>query len=1594
MSDIGKIIRVNALPPPDKRENNVIYQVAAPGAATYKDYAIDANGDLKTPSYIPLTGTVEGKPLTKNIEVDPNQEGAVGFISNTPDLSKVALTIQEDGSVLAESRKDTDNISSSIHLHHDTGIEITATTSNNQFSAIIDTSGLQGDNYIPPSSDEHYVQKKYITDNFTSQANLNSTLADYYTSAQTDDLFYDKTEVDAKLSAVYRPKGSVANFASLPSSGNTEGDVWNIIDSGSNYVWVLNLNNTGAPGWDKLSETIDLTAYYTQNQIDATLTNYIDANGNYNIFGKKWFKTDGGNTWDNNTARIQGVNGYDAGLTFFRSGIDVGQIIFDGYRFNFTNDNNSGGFKQIKTEGYIKNGSDSNHLLTGDGGHKAISDFVLDADLNNYWQIFNHPTSDYKGVNAGQPFSILSGNSAEKLYSGGVLTSDNYSDGIYIPEHGGYFKGVISGSKGIVKPQGTGFGLQNIRQNPTHYSYWGAITGSIVILLPNAFPLHQTKIKLRIVDNQFYQHFQHIEVSTYLSAGTDPIYNSAIITNDTSGAPNIANRIRIGTTPSGKGCIVINATNTAWSYPQLMVDEVITGDYDTALLDWSTYIVTDLTGYALSDLGLTTAINSSSVINVDLTDGINNGSNIRTNKTWFDYDWAGTGKRGSVINFSGLAGLYSTELFAEYDAGGDYIGVRTKNGDLGGVWNSTRELYHTGNFNPDNYIPKTHPVYNVSQYYLDGWYGYKPYEDNRGIAPNHLGPHSVQHGFGSWDNNNNAPYADYLHFGGYSDGSGGNQNLIMFNKNSFGLRQYHGTSQGMSPYSSYVDYWHTGNLPNPATQSDLNNYVPIAGNTAIQGLKRFTGAYTQWALNDDGTTNANGFIQSDPASFNIGTLNNKNVAFYRNSSIKVLIEDNQTSFAHNVQADTWVASSEIAIGQKAGALRITKQTPDIIGGLSESNGWAYFKGTGFIADGGTSSQFLKADGTLDNNTYALSSSLGNYILKSGDTLTGGGIIQDNGNITLQQTGIGGNATGLFWFKMDDSERSSGIGTFTQDGEVQYLYMGWSNAPWDVYTSLSVSDSFLKYKNNDIWHAGNFNPSNYIPYTGATANIDINSKNFTTTGLISGFEYQGNIFASTVMAGNQVFNANNANALIFGNDIVPSLYYGALSNHNWYVNGNQVGYMTASGLGILGNVSATTGFIGATFSSGALAGNTIINSDTTQIFFGNNSVTNTYYSTGNSHIFNVNGSQIAFINANGLGVTGNLQLNGYNVITEAQRGAANGVAPLGTDSKISSAYLPSYVDDVLEFANLTAFPATGESGKIYVALDTNLTYRWGGSSYILISSGAVQSVNGQTGIVNLSKTDIGLANADNTSDATKNVLSATKWTTPRTLSYTGDVTGSASVDGSGNVGFAMTLANSGVSAGTYNSVNVDAKGRVLSGNTINYVTESYLATFLQQNYFNQTASDERFVNANGDEAINGNKTFTSSPSIPAAINGDHAVNLEQLTSSLSNVVRDNDDFEILEIYRLIDSNPFDLDDTRIKKYNIVFEGASNGSVNITHLKDNQYYQFSNVSGGADLRINVEGYGAVDAVSPGKTAVYMSWGGGKLLKISENDNVSII
>jgi len=72
------------------------------------------------------------------------------------------------------------------------------------------------------------------------------------------------------------------------------------------------------------------------------------------------------------------------------------------------------------------------------------------------------------------------------------------------------------------------------------------------------------------------------------------------------------------------------------------------------------------------------------------------------------------------------------------------------------------------------------------------------------------------------------------------------------------------------------------------------------------------------------------------------------------------------------------------------------------------------------------------------------------------------------------------------------------------------------------------------------------------------------------------------------------------------------------------------------------------------------------------------------------------------------------------VLESTVGAAGGVTPLDGTGKVASAYLPSYVDDVVEAADFAAPPGPGEAGKIYVTLDNGKIWRWGGSAYAEIS----------------------------------------------------------------------------------------------------------------------------------------------------------------------------------------------------------------------------------------------------------------------------------
>lgn len=215
-----------------------------------------------------------------------------------------------------------------------------------------------------------------------------------------------------------------------------------------------------------------------------------------------------------------------------------------------------------------------------------------------------------------------------------------------------------------------------------------------------------------------------------------------------------------------------------------------------------------------------------------------------------------------------------------------------------------------------------------------------------------------------------------------------------------------------------------------------------------------------------------------------------------------------------------------------------------------------------------------------------------------------------------------------------------------------------------------------------------------------------------------------------------------------------------------------------------------------------------------------------------------------------------------------------------DGLVPSYQLPSYVDDVIEVANYAALPASGETGKIYITLDTNHIYRWSGSIYIEITDntavwGAI------TGTLS-SQTDLSTA-------LNEKALKTTTISTNAPLSGGGDLSAnrtlsisqaSASVDGYLSATDWATFNNKQPALG-YTPAN-DARtisttsplqgggdlsaSRTLSISQANSTTNGYLS-FTDWNTFNGKANDNEVVKLTGDQAIAGLKTFTSAVKAP-------------------------------------------------------------------------------------------------------------------------------
>lgn len=191
------------------------------------------------------------------------------------------------------------------------------------------------------------------------------------------------------------------------------------------------------------------------------------------------------------------------------------------------------------------------------------------------------------------------------------------------------------------------------------------------------------------------------------------------------------------------------------------------------------------------------------------------------------------------------------------------------------------------------------------------------------------------------------------------------------------------------------------------------------------------------------------------------------------------------------------------------------------------------------------------------------------------------------------------------------------------------------------------------------------------------------------------------------------------------------------------------------------------------------------------------------------------------------------------INSSEKGTANGVATLDAQGLVPSSQLPSYVDDVVEFDSKSDFPTTGEDGKIYIAKDTNLQYRWSGTAYVEISPSLALGETAQTAYPG----NKGKQNADDIANIKsgtievgvakkiKNHLGFGTWNGLFTEEgyYDGSLQYSFGFDSSqfyvsgSQKSVSVSLSNSGVTAGTYQGLTIDSTGRITAAKDMNYAT---------------------------------------------------------------------------------------------------------------------------------------------------------------------------
>lgn len=247
----------------------------------------------------------------------------------------------------------------------------------------------------------------------------------------------------------------------------------------------------------------------------------------------------------------------------------------------------------------------------------------------------------------------------------------------------------------------------------------------------------------------------------------------------------------------------------------------------------------------------------------------------------------------------------------------------------------------------------------------------------------------------------------------------------------------------------------------------------------------------------------------------------------------------------------------------------------------------------------------------------------------------------------------------------------------------------------------------------------------------------------------------------------------------------------------------------------------------------------------------NQVTLGFDGSGMTPSFTIgSGIYSAVINSQGVSIDGSPIYWSKNVVNPSGKpyylystllGAVNGVASLNEIGKIPTSQLPSYVSDVLEFASFDRFPTKGESNKIYIALDTNKTYRWGGTVYVEIGSSLALGETSETAYAG----DKGKRNADNITALQSEKLNRKSGlsVTPETLVYACEAGGAESSYADKYI--QASLENIG------NSIPITATNGAIYGRSSQVSEDPEIAHVLSYELITKAYADKSYVQLNKD-----------------------------------------------------------------------------------------------------------------------------------------------